>query len=79
MFHAPVSPDTQPEGGRTVMSEEDITQAVGNATLRASHLRRSQGEARALFAPYLAVAGGVTALLVAWTMFGKLSPIAIGG
>ena len=79
MIHAPVSPDTHPEGGRAAMSDEDITQAVGNATLRASHLRRSQGEARALFAPYLAVAGGVTALLIAWALFGKLSPIAIGG
>jgi len=60
------------------MSEEDISQAVGNAALRAAHLRRSQGEARALFAPYLALASAVTGLLVSWTLFGSISPLMIG-
>jgi len=79
MYHAPVSADQQPEGVRTEISEEDIAQAVGNEQLRAAHLRKAQAEARALFAPYLAVAGTVTALLVALVLFGRVSNVLIGG
>ena len=79
MYHTPVSPEQQPEGVRTVMSEEDITPAVGNATLRSAHVRRSQGEARALFAPYLAIASVGTALIVAWAVLGSLPIVVVVG
>jgi diguanylate cyclase (GGDEF)-like protein/PAS domain S-box-containing protein len=61
------------------MSEEDITQTVGNEKLRAAHLRKSQGEARALIAPYLGSACAIAALLVAWALFGKVSILVIAG
>ena len=79
MYHSPVSADQQPEGVPTDIREEDIAQEVGNDQLREIHLRTSQVQARALFAPYLALAGVGTSLLVAWALLGKISLPAIGG
>src|SRR5688572_22029527 len=78
MLHAPVTSDQQQEDARVSVSDQDITPAVGNASLRAAHLGRSQAEARALFAPYLALASVVSGVLVAWALFGRVSMIMIG-
>ncbi|MGE5721455.1 MAG: diguanylate cyclase domain-containing protein, partial [Sphingomonadales bacterium] len=79
MYHAPVSADQQPEGVRTEISEEEIGQAVANDQLREAHLRSAQAEARALFASYLALTSVGTAVLVSWSLFGKMPAALIVG
>jgi len=79
MFHSPVATDQSPDPAVAQFEGEDIAADVGNDELRDIHLRTSQLQARALFAPYLAGAGIVTALLVAWALFENLPLAVIGG
>jgi diguanylate cyclase (GGDEF)-like protein/PAS domain S-box-containing protein len=79
MFHSPVSVDQSPEPVLSQIEGEDIVADVGNDDLRDVHLLTSQLQARALFAPYLAGAAVVTAILVAWALFDHLPLTMVGG
>jgi diguanylate cyclase (GGDEF)-like protein/PAS domain S-box-containing protein len=79
MYHAPVSAEQQPESVRTEGHEEEISSAIGSEQLREAHLRTAQAEARALFAPFLALAGVGTALFVSVALFSSVSVALIGG
>ena len=79
MYHAPVSVNAPPEGVAIETREDEAGHEVGNKELRDEHLRNAQAEARALFAPYLAVAGIATTLLVAWALFDHTNPALLGG
>jgi diguanylate cyclase (GGDEF)-like protein/PAS domain S-box-containing protein len=78
MYHAPVSADQNVEGARTDVGE-DATPEIGSRHLSDAHLRRTQADARALFAPYLALSGIGTALLVASVLYARLSIPIVGG
>ena len=70
MFHAPVPVD--PEASRDALQDEaaeSIGFDLGNDRLREAHLHNGQVQARALFAPFFAVAAIASALLVAWAMY----------
>ncbi|MDB5697623.1 MAG: hypothetical protein JWN69_427 [Alphaproteobacteria bacterium] len=79
MYHAPVSANSAPEGVPVEIREDETGHEVGNQELRDEHLRNAQAEARALFAPYLAIASVATTVLVAWSLFGRINLALLGG
>ena len=73
MYHAPVSADAPTQDAPIVeLSDEEVAYDDGNHRLREAHLQNGQAEVSALFAPYFAIAGLGSALLVAWGMFGNV-------
>jgi diguanylate cyclase (GGDEF)-like protein/PAS domain S-box-containing protein len=54
------------------LSTEPVGYETGSERLREAHLYNGQIEARALFAPYFAVAGVGAAFVTAWAMFGAV-------
>jgi diguanylate cyclase (GGDEF)-like protein len=73
MYHAPVPLDVadQQDGDPSDLVEPGFLD-TGSEKLRDAHLHNGQIEARALFAPYFAVAAVATAALCAWGMYGAI-------
>jgi diguanylate cyclase (GGDEF)-like protein/PAS domain S-box-containing protein len=84
MYQAPVSAAETPahEAPQADAPEEDFVEIAydaGNHRLRDAHLQNGQAEVSALFAPYFAVAGIGSSLLIAWALFGHIPfPLLLG-
>jgi diguanylate cyclase (GGDEF)-like protein len=72
MFHTPVAPDDSQDAGALQGAAEAVDFDAGNERLRAAHLHNGQVEARALFAPFLAITAVAASLIVAWAMYGSV-------
>src|SRR5438128_9754516 len=72
MFHAPVATDDSQEPDAPLSLAEPVEFDGGNERLRAAHLHNGQVEARALFAPFLAVTAFAAALIVGWALYGSV-------
>jgi len=72
MFHSPVPIDDRQDAERAAASSEPMDFDAGNERLRAAHLHNGQVEARALFAPFFAIAAVAAALIVGWAMYGSV-------
>jgi diguanylate cyclase (GGDEF)-like protein/PAS domain S-box-containing protein len=71
MYHAPLNLDSeQQDEGQAVAFDEEVGVGAGNERLAEAHLHNGQAQMRAMFAPYFAISGVATAMLVAWAMFG---------
>jgi diguanylate cyclase (GGDEF)-like protein/PAS domain S-box-containing protein len=72
MYHAPVAAEIDQEAEDPVdATSEPVGYETGSERLREAHLYNGQVEARALFAPYLAIVGVGASLIVAWALFGE--------
>ncbi len=80
MLHAPLSVDADaPEAGTAEEGTDSFVIDLGNERLREAHLHNGQVQARALFAPFLAITAVAAALITAWAMLGSVEPnLAIG-
>jgi diguanylate cyclase (GGDEF)-like protein len=72
MFHSPVPIDDRPDAERVAAASEPMDFDAGNERLRAAHLHNGQVEARALFAPFFAIAAVAAALIAGWSMYGSV-------
>ena len=73
MYHAPVPLESDASGaGPREEGAEAAALDLGNERLRDAHLHNGQVEARALFAPFLAVTAVAAALITAWALVGSV-------
>ena len=80
MFHAPVSSDVRPDDILPPeLPDEAFSIETANQRLSAAHLHNGQVAVAANFAPYFAITGISTALLVAWGMYSNVPLLLIGG
>jgi diguanylate cyclase (GGDEF)-like protein len=70
MYHAPVSQDEDRDEHAEAV--EPVFADAGSARLRDAHLHQGQVEARAMFAPYLAVAAIAAAAMCGWALYGAV-------
>jgi diguanylate cyclase (GGDEF)-like protein len=73
MYHSPVPMESDaPDGDLREEAAEAVTLDLGSERLRDAHLHNGQVEARALFAPFLAVTAVAATLITAWAMYGSV-------
>ncbi|MEA3051198.1 MAG: hypothetical protein QOG72_101 [Sphingomonadales bacterium] len=78
MYHAPVPLDLdQPDGEPVELADDGVGVDAGSKRLTVAHLHHGQGQARAVFAPFLAVTSVGSAMLVAWALFRDTNPFLI--
>lgn len=72
MYHSPLQPDDMQQEDAAALPEAEAGAESAGHRLRDAHLHVSQIQARALFAPFFAVTGIASALLVGWGMVGYM-------
>ena len=72
MYHAPVPLDADQHDAAPGELIEPAFTDTGSQKLRDAHLHNGQIEARALFAPYFAIAAVAAAGMCGWAMFGSV-------